>query len=154
LASAAALFRTATVGPEPFENLPDVMEWTVLGFRLALRYKVRFTPELTYVIGQDAPDRSTKTRSFTQQAPTILEQLREENPRPDLASLLARKIRAAHHTAADHALWEGDMRTAWRHHLASLAGAGLWRYGSLTRHLIRRQWQLMRDRSGRAASGA
>jgi hypothetical protein len=152
LASPAAFFRTASVDATAFMNLPNVMEWTVLGFRLAVRYKIRFSPAFTYVICQDAPDRSTKTRTYVEQAPDILRRLQRENKRKDLEPLLAQKIRAAHHTAADYSLWNGELSTAWRHHLASMRGPGPWVYGGLTLRLIKQQLRALRDRA-RAAVG-
>jgi hypothetical protein len=141
LASSAAFFRASAVTPADFANLPNVMEWTTLGFRLALRLNIKYSPAFTYALYQDAPRRSTSTRPYVEDAPYVLRQLKKETTRRDLLRRLNQKIRAAHHAAADYCLRRADLRSAWRHHLASLRGTGLWRYAGFTRHLLRRHWR-------------
>jgi len=144
LASSAAFYRTEAVTANDFRDLPNVMEWTTLGFKLALRLKIAYSAEFTYVVHQDAPNRLTRTRSYVEDVPHVLRQLRKETTRRDLSRCLDQKIRAAHHTAADHYFQQGDLGPAWRHHLASLGGAGLWKYSSLTSHLFRHHWRALR----------
>lgn len=137
-ASAAPLFRSATVGLEFFDGQTRHFEWTLLGFRLATQQRrFAFVHEPGFRIHESAVSLS-KNPAGTLFSPELLARLLALTPVPALQHRLRQRLAAAHHACAELEWRSGHARSAWRHHLKSLALPGGWRYAPFTRHLLLR----------------
>ena len=136
LAPCAGLFRTATIGPEYFANVPPYLEWTYLGLRFALERRILFLNHATWVYRADTPRSLSKKPSYVLQQPASLDRVLAL-PLPGVVRRgFARRRGVALHAAAELELDAGRARAAWRWHLRSLAATGGWRYALYTRRLL------------------
>lgn len=145
LAPCAGLFRTATIGPEYFADVPPYLEWTYLGLRLALERRIRFLNHPTWVYRADTPQSlSKRPRYVLQQSASLDHLLRLPLPR-EVRRGFERRRGVALHAAASLELRAGRRRAAWGWHLRSLAAAGGWRYALFTRRLVYALWRATAD---------
>lgn len=124
LASAGALFATDTVGEDMLDGLPDYLELTVLGYRLALQRRLRFLDVPTFIIHEDAEVRATQGRRYGLEAPAALQLMESFTSRPDLRRRLRDKRCRALHRCAELHLEAGAIAAAWQSHLDSLKLGG------------------------------
>lgn len=136
LAPCAGLFRTATIGPEYFADVPPYLEWTYLGLRFALERRILFLDHATWVYRADTPRSLSKKPGYVLQQPASLDRLLALPLPQDVRRGIARRRGIALHAAADLELNAGRARASWRWHLRSLAAAGGWRYALYTRRLL------------------
>jgi hypothetical protein len=136
LAPCAGLFRTATIGPDYFADVPPYLEWTYLGLRLALERRILFLDQPTWVYRADTPGSLSKAPTYVLRQAASLDRLLALTLPADVRGRLQRRRAAALHTAASLELRAGRPRAAWRWHLRSLAAAGGWRYTFYTRRLV------------------
>jgi glycosyltransferase involved in cell wall biosynthesis len=136
LASPAAFFGTTRVTTNEIKSMPNVMEWTVLGFQLALKHKILFLPAFTYHIHNDAPNRLSKSVPFLFGEVKALEYLSALTKEPDLKRYLRRKLSIAHHATADQNMQANQIVLAWKHHYSSMLSVFGLRYIFFTRHLL------------------
>ncbi len=136
LAPCAGLFRTATIGPEYFADVPPYLEWTYLGLRFALERRILFLNRPTWVYRADTPRSLSKMPGYVLQQSASLDRLLALPLPRDVRRGFERRRGIALHAAAGLELRAGRPRAAWRWHLRSLAAAGGWRYALYTRRLI------------------
>jgi hypothetical protein len=134
LPSAAGIFRTATIGLEFFNESISYLEWTVIGFKLALSRNLAFVDEFTYRIN-NTPDSLSKQPSYLMGHVPAIELMMSITNAPVLRKKLERKLSAAHHDLATHFL-KSDKRQARKHHFASIFGRGGLRYFPFTRKVF------------------
>ena len=134
--SCAAIFRTATIGVEYFEQLDRWMEWTAVAFRLALNgRRIVFLDDLTFRI-TDPTNSLSKSVGYAMGVPETLRQLLN-NPLPrDAKRIWGRKYGAALHGLAALHLSRGERRLAWKAHIQSLLCPGGQRYMLFSRKLL------------------
>lgn len=135
LTPCAGLFRSATIGPQYFANIPPYLEWTYIGLRLSLERRILFSNRLTWVYRADTTCSLSKSRNYLLLQPAALERLLALPLPPDARTRLEGRLCKALHAAAELELDAGNQRAAWRWHLRSLAARGGWRYALYTGRL-------------------
>ncbi len=140
LAPCAGLFRTATIGPEYFADVPPYLEWTYLGLRFALERRILFLNHPTWVYRADTPRSLSKRPGYVLQQSASLDRLLALPLPKDVRHAFARRRGIALHAAAGLELHAGRPWAAWRWHLRSLAAPGGWRYALYTRRLVYALW--------------
>lgn len=138
------LCRTDMVGVNVFEEMPDFLECTYLGLRIATEHRIiwRDTPTVVYTVG--SPGAVSQSRAYIMGQVRALRRILTLSLPADVRRVLLSRVALAYHAAADHDRQSGAVRRAWRWHLASLLQPTGWRYLAYTRHLLRDAW---RDRS-------
>ncbi|MGH7621218.1 MAG: glycosyltransferase family 2 protein [Gemmatimonadaceae bacterium] len=135
------LCRTDMVGVDVFEEMPDFLECTYLGLRIATEHRIvwRDTPTVIYTVG--SPGAESQSRAYILGQVRGLRRVLALSLPVDVRRALRSRIAGAYHAAADHDRVSGDSRRAWRWHLASLLQPSGWRYIAYTRHLLRDAWR-------------
>ena len=138
------LCRTDLVGVNVFEDMPDFLECTYLGLRIASEHRIiwRDTPTVVYTVG--SPGAESRSRAYIVGQVRGLRRILSLRLPEDVRRALLSRVAVAYHAAADHDRQSGSIRRAWRWHLASLLQPSGWRYLAYTRHLLRDAW---RDRA-------
>jgi len=132
----AALFRSATVGAQYFEEPDRYMEWTALAFRMVTDgLNVVFLNDLTYRIA-DTPGSLSKTLAYAREAPNTLRRMLDTPLPADAKRIWERKYSAALHGLSDHYRLHGELGPAWKAHIRSLLRPGGINYALYTRHLL------------------
>ncbi|MBI3350403.1 MAG: glycosyltransferase family 2 protein [Burkholderiales bacterium] len=135
LASCGGLFRTARVGEDFFDERFRYIEWTLLGFKLALKRHLDFVDVPTFKIN-NTPQSLSKSEAYELAHIDVLQEiLRLPLPAP-VAARVRRKLGAAHHLLSDFFRAKGQAGQAWRHHLSSLRYPGGLDYLAYTRRLL------------------
>ncbi len=132
----SALFRSARVGVDFFNDMPSYLEWTWLGLLLTLHRRVAFLDEPTAVHHVDLPHSVQRTRACQLGRPAALRALLELDLPDDARRILQRRLGNACNTVARLHADERDRANAWRWHLRSLRVPGGLRHLSFTRKLI------------------
>lgn len=136
LHNGSALYRSAAIGLEYFENIHPYAEWTWLAFRLSIDQKnILILDEPVFRYNLTAGSLSQSDAHFKSYIPLFNRMLAMSPPR-SVARLIYKKMGAAYHDAADTALQKGLRKEAWRNHLQSLLKIGGLRYLGFTRHLL------------------
>jgi glycosyltransferase involved in cell wall biosynthesis len=136
LGSGLAVFKSETVIARYFENLPDVLEWTVLALRLALELRVKRLFEPVCVIHEGTSGQVTASARYYRESPAVLRDLLNLELPAKVRNALRTKLSAALHHAASRELEEHNLKEAWNLHLQSLLSPTGIKYASFTRHLI------------------
>lgn len=134
------LCRTGAVTEDVFIDMPQYLECTYLGLRLALIGQVVFLDEPTVAWSIDTPGSLSKSTAYALGQVDALERLMQMPvtlPARIRAGLNAKLASACHSAAALH-LREGRPRAAWRSHLRCLRTGSGWRYGLFTLRLLAR----------------
>lgn len=148
LASCSAMFRTASVGSDYFEDSMPYAEWTWLAFQLAQKGKtVAVVDQPTFRV-HNTPGSASKSQRHGQALATLHQKMLDSAPPPDIERLVRQRIGAHLHTQAEKLWRSGQLRAAWAAHLRSLASPGGLRYLLFSRHL------LLPGRTGPAAQDA
>jgi len=135
-ASAAPLFRSATVELDFFDGQTKYFEWTLLAFRLlAAGRRFVLIPDQGFRL-YDSPVSLSKNPGGVLASPDLLRQLLALDPPPAVRDRLRRRLANAHHGCADAERQAGHAGAAWRHHLQSLLMPGGLAYLSFTRRLL------------------
>jgi glycosyltransferase involved in cell wall biosynthesis len=134
------LCRTDMVGVNVFQDMPDFLECTYLGLRIATEHRIvwRETPTVIYTVG--SPGAESQSRAYILGQVRGLRRVLSLSLPADVRRALRARIAAAYHAAADHDRTAGAIRRAWRWHVASLLQPSGWRYVAYTRHLMRDAW--------------
>jgi glycosyltransferase involved in cell wall biosynthesis len=135
LSSSGGIFRSATIGAEYFEEMPEYFEWTLFAFKLAMERKVFFRNEPLNRM-HDTPGSLSKTLEYLYASEPILEKISRMDLHPDLRRALGWKLCDACHNISDHCLRHRDLKKAWAYHLKSLRGLYGFRYLLFTRKLM------------------
>ena len=148
LATASALFRTASLPAEFFDTTIRSIDMTYLAFLLALEKKVLFLDVPTYRKSY-SPDSISLTEGWMLPTLATLDKMRGHPMPAGVRRELHRKCAAAAHEISNIYRLRGELGPAWRYHLRSLARPwGLVRYALYTRHLF----TVSRSRSTPSAS--
>ncbi len=139
------LCRTDPSNLEIFERMPRYLECTYLAVHFSLRARIRFleTPTVVWI---EAGGLSASVPYHVGQ-PAALEQILDAPLPADVRRGLERHLTMAYHTLADFHRFRGELRPAWRAHLASLRYPSGVRFLLATRHLVAaglRQWLISR----------
>ena len=134
--SGSALFRSQAIDGEYFKDIPAYLEWTYLGVLIALKRKIAFIDDLTFIHNEDNSFSISKTRAHELGQPMALRRLLEIDLPPAARKLVMRKMAAAFHACSEIALTDHDFAMAWKYHLQSLRVLYGLKYISYTRHLI------------------
>jgi Glycosyl transferase family 2 len=134
----AWLCRTATVGAELFAGMPRYLECTYLALQFAMRYRMHFVAAPTVEWSAGTPDSESGSPAYRLGQPDALKRLLELDLPPHVRACFRRRLAAAHHCIARHALASGRVGDAWRDHLRSLTvGRGSLQYLPYTLRLLR-----------------
>jgi glycosyltransferase involved in cell wall biosynthesis len=132
----SALYRSKTIGPAYFRDVPKYLEWTFIGARLALERRIVFLDDVTFWYRTDNPDSLSRTHAYVLAQPEALEALLAL----DLPAPAARRVRenlaTAHHACSDLHLAQSRRLRALISHLKSLNSRSGLRYIAYTRHLL------------------
>ncbi|HLI12316.1 MAG TPA: glycosyltransferase family 2 protein [Alphaproteobacteria bacterium] len=137
LQPAAGLYRSATIHPGYFAEVPRSMEWTYLAARLALERRLRFVDTPTYRMHRETAESLSASRHYQQGEPEAIRRMMALEVPARIRKRLKKKYAASLHFLAELARQDGEARTAWGYHLRSLAAPYGLRYLSYTRHLLR-----------------
>jgi len=131
------LCRSDRVGTDVFEAMPDFLECTYLGLRLASEHRIvwRDTPTVIYTVG--SPSAASSSRAYVLGQVSALRRIIALRLPADVRRTLRSRIGGAYHDAADHERRAGALGAAWRWHLTSLLQPSGWRYAAFVRHLVR-----------------
>ncbi|MDP3537335.1 MAG: glycosyltransferase family A protein [Azonexus sp.] len=131
------LFRSSSIPVKYFEDPHPYMEWTWLGFRLALDGKKiasRSEPTFRY---NDSPDSLSKSPRFVQSRVVLYSRMLGQFPDRITSQLIRRRMSAAWHDVSVVERVAGNRAKAIRAHIQSLTchWIGL-RYLSYSRHVL------------------
>lgn len=131
------LCRSDRVGTEVFDAMPDFLECTYLGLRLASEHHIVWldTPSVIYTVG--SPSAESSSRAYVLGQVAALRRIIALPLPGDVRRTLRSRIAAAYHAAADHERAAGALGAAWRWHVTSLVQPSGWRYAPFLRHLVR-----------------
>ena len=136
LSSGGALFKTDTVTVEYLEDLPDILEWTVLALRLSLDRRIERIGTPVFLKHEGHTDQVTASRRYREQCPEVFRLMIDMPVPPHISRELRRKRVDALHYAASVEMNSGSPARAWRHHLQSLTSIYGLKYVLFTRHLL------------------
>lgn len=131
------LFRSASIPRDFFAGLPPTLEWSYLAFHLAQTRKIHFIDVQTFIC-RDTPNSLSKSKMFLLNHPSVWLRLLNTPLPDDVRVSLKRKYYSILHNLSVDFLERGELRSAWRFHLESLAYLGGWKYLPYTRHIV---WQ-------------
>jgi len=127
-ASCAAVFRSASIGVEMFENPQPFAEWTWLAYRLILAgRRFRAIEAAGYVI-HDTPASLSKSSRYFESYISLFDRMLAEKPPAWARRRIVEKRCAAFHDLSNSALLAGAHRKALALHLRSLASPAGLRY--------------------------
>ncbi len=135
-ASAAPLFRKATVPQELFDMDLRYFEWTYLFFNLLennISIEYLHVPTYRIHIGQELS--ASKTDAYLLSYPDFLRELSTLVSEPQIKQVIRKKYHNALNTVANHYLAKGQRGFAMINHFKCLLNGG-WRYIFFTRKLI------------------
>lgn len=136
LPSCGGLFRRAAIPDEVFLDVPALLEWTWIAFRVAdAGGQVVALDEPTFRINDTDGSQSAST-AYVTSLPDTLRLLRRRTRRDDVRAAVTRHLVQALYTASCRCLREGRHREAWAFHLECLRHKGGWRYWKHTARLL------------------
>jgi hypothetical protein len=116
------------------------LEWTFLAFKLASTRRMVFVDEPTFCIYSTAGSLS-KSEAYLLAEPVVLRKILALNLPKSVSLPLQFKLGRVHHNLAEYARRTGQLKLAWRHHIASLFFPGGQSYLTYTRYLLKRKKQ-------------
>lgn len=132
-----ALYRTASVETEYFQDSHPYGEWTWLAFKLAMRKKTIRVLDKPLFRYNDTEGSLSKSEAYSNAYFSLFERMLDLRPPTSIKRQIQIKMGSAWHDAAVIALGQGKNADAWRRHLKSLAQPGGFKYLSFTRYLLR-----------------
>ena len=131
------LCRSDCVGTDVFDAMPDFLECTYLGLRLASEHRLVWldTPSVIYTVG--SPGAESRSRAYVLGQVAALRRIIALPLPHDVRRTLRARIAGAYHAAANHEREIGALGEAWRWHARSLLEPSGWRYAPFMRHLVR-----------------
>ncbi|MFG6457980.1 glycosyltransferase family 2 protein [Roseateles sp. BYS96W] len=135
LASCGAMYRSARVTADFFDERFKYLEWTLLGFKLAATRRLAFIDQPTFRIN-DTPESLSKSEAYEISQAQVLEEILRLALPADVQRAIRRKLASAHHTLSDHYRAQGHWKQAWGHHLKSLRLPGGLAYLGYSRRLF------------------
>jgi len=136
LTSCNALFRTASISSEFFENPHPYAEWTWLAFRLAMAGKQLAALDEPGFRNNDTPGSLGKSNAYKAICFSLYERMLASSPPTHIAKTIRIRIGAAWHERSAEALMKGMWLVASQCHLRSLLQPGGLRYLAYSRRLL------------------
>ena len=131
------LCRSAKVGTEVFEDMPNNLECTYFALRVATEHPIVWTDAPTVIYHVGSPSADSQTRAFVLGQVRALRRIVQLDLPADVRRAYRMRIASAYHSAAEHERESGALLAACRWHIGSLMQPAGWRYASYTRHLVR-----------------
>ena len=132
------LCRSAAIGTEVFDEMPQFLECTYMAVRFAMSGRMLFLSEPTVVWHVGTADSASASRPHRLGSANALQQLLRLSLPAAFRAGVRRKFAEECHTISDIFRLEGNRREAWRWHLRSLRAPSGLRYLGFTRHLFTR----------------
>lgn len=132
----SALYRSKTIGPAYFRDVPKYLEWTFIGARLALERRIVFLDDVTFRYRTDNPDSVSRTSAYVLAQPEGLKALLSLDLPAPAVRRARENLAAAHHACSDLHLAQSHRLKALISHLKSLNSRSGLRYIAYTRHLL------------------
>lgn len=131
------LCRSDRVGADVFDAMPDFLECTYLGLRLASEHRIVWldAPSVIYTVG--SPGAESSSRAYVLGQVAALRRIIALPLPHDVRRTLRARIAGAYHAAANHEREVGALGAAWRWHVRSVLERSGWRYAPFMRHLVR-----------------
>lgn len=128
---------TSRVGTDVFEAMPEYLECTYLGLRLASEHRMLWldTPTVIYSVG--SPGAESSSRAYVLGQVAALRRIIALPLPDDVRRTLRARIGGAYHAAAHHERETGSLGEAWRWHVRCLLAPSGWRHAPFMRHLVR-----------------
>lgn len=139
LCSCNALYRTASVQENYFEELHARAEWTWLAFNLALDGKKVSAIDAPGFRIHDTPGSLSKSQEYQEAYLALYQRMLLKKPPTAVARLIRERAASAWHDRSVQALNRGDRVDALMSHTRSLLLPGGLRYLSYTRRLLQNQ---------------
>lgn len=136
LPSCGALFRTARIDCDFFDDMPRFLEWTHVAFKLCLMKRLIFSAVAGHVV-HDTEESVSKSSAFKLVQPTIFQSLLLFDLPSDVRRALKVKYGSALHVVSDHYRSIGKFGYAWQFHVRSMLQPKGLRYLPYTRRLVR-----------------
>lgn len=133
----SALYRSETIGPDYFRDVPSYLEWTYIGARLALERRVVFLDDVTFRYRTDNPDSVSRTAAYVLAQPEALKAMLALNLPAPAVRRVRENLAIAHHACSVLHLAQSRRLRALISHLKSLNSRSGLRYIAYTRHLLR-----------------
>jgi hypothetical protein len=149
LASCGGLFRSELVTTEFFDGVTRYLEWTVIAYKIALRYPVVLLPAPGYRI-HSLPESLSKSDAYLDALPFVLGAIAGLALPVDVRNAVLRRRGEAYHSISSRSLRERRLGEAWRAHLRSLGAPGGTRYLTYTARLLLGARRADPERSRRA----
>jgi glycosyltransferase involved in cell wall biosynthesis len=131
------LCRSAMVGAEVFEDMPNHLECTYFALRVATEHPIAWIDAPTVIYNEGSPSADSQTRAFVLGQVRALRRIIQLDLPADVRHAYRMRIASAYHSAAEHERKSGALLAACRWHIGSLLQPAGWRYASFTRHLVR-----------------
>ncbi|MGH7647002.1 MAG: glycosyltransferase [Gemmatimonadaceae bacterium] len=131
------LCRADRVGTDVFDTMPNFLECTYLGLRLASEHRMLWLDVPTVIYSVGSPGAESRSRAYVLGQVEALERIIALKLPDDVRRTLRSRIAGAYHSAADHERAAGSLGEAWRWHVQSLLRPSGWRYAPFARHLLR-----------------
>lgn len=136
LASCGGMYRSRSIPSCLFEDYLPYIEWTWLAYKLAYYGKQIGTIDLpTFRINQ-TPGSASKSKDYQKCFHDLFNKMLAINPPPHIREAILTRVGDLFHSEAEAHLLEGEIGTAWRKHLRSLAHPKGIRYLPFTRKLL------------------
>ncbi|HKV51933.1 MAG TPA: glycosyltransferase family A protein [Gemmatimonadaceae bacterium] len=131
------LCRSDRVGTDVFASMPDFLECTYLGLRLASEHRIVWVDEPSVIYTVGSPGAESSSRAYVLGQVAALRRIIALPLPRDVRRTLRARIAGAYHAAANHEREVGALGGAWRWHVRSLLEPSGWRYAPFMRHLVR-----------------
>jgi glycosyltransferase involved in cell wall biosynthesis len=135
LPSCGALFRTASIGQQYFDDYHEYAEWTWLAYKLAIDGKRLATLDTPTFVVNDTEGSLSKGVAYRRAYLALFQRMLERNPPRDVFQLVRARIANQLHDLSCESLERGQIAAAIAQHLKSLLLPGGWRYVAYSRHI-------------------
>jgi glycosyltransferase involved in cell wall biosynthesis len=131
------LCRSAMVGGDVFDDMPNHLECTYFALRIATEHPIEWIDAPTVVYNVGSPSADSQSRAFVLGQVRALRRIVQLDLPLDVRHAYRMRIASAYHSAAEHERRAGALLAACRWHVGSLLQPAGWRYMLFTRHLLR-----------------
>lgn len=131
-----ALYRSASIGIEFFQNYHNYVEWTWLAFQLLIAGKKALFLNLPTSRYYASANSLSQSKAYQNAHFPLYERMLASAIPPEIVQLIHRRIGSAYHDESVRALQASDRKTALQFHLKSLLQSGGMRYLLYTRRLF------------------
>lgn len=136
LASCGGMYRSCSIPPSLFEDYLPYIEWTWLAYKFAFHgKKIGIIDSPTFRINQ-TPGSASKSKAYEKCFHDLFNKMLATNPPPHVREAILTRVGDLFHSEAEAHLLKGEIYSAWRKHLRSLAHPRGLRYLPFTRKLL------------------